>query len=156
MQYVHFRGGSRNLKGGGFIVVVSCHHARPHPVFLAKGGGVLLNFENDRRTPLDPPVHLVGGTIIITKIRVHGSVFRLPGGMALAPWPLWQSNGTKNTYFQESSRESRSSPGNSTSQCSGTSSTRADYACAMNMLFVYKPRLDCCFDPWRSSCQVTE
>ena len=26
--------------------------------------------------------------------------------MALAPWPLWQSNGTKNTSFQESSPES--------------------------------------------------
>ena len=49
-------------------------------------------------------VHLVGGTI--TKICVHDSVFGLPGGMALAPWPLWQSNGTKNTSFQESSPES--------------------------------------------------
>ena len=49
-------------------------------------------------------VHLVGGTI--TKIHIHDSVFGLPGGMALDPWPLWQSNGTKNTYFQESSPES--------------------------------------------------
>ena len=47
---------------------------------------------------------LVGGTI--TKIRVHDSVFELPGGMAVAHWPLWQSNATKNTYFQESSPES--------------------------------------------------
>ena len=59
-------------------------------------------------------MHLVGGTI-----SVHDSVFGLLGGMTLAPWPLWQSNGTKNTYFQESSPESspesRSSPGNSAS-----------------------------------------
>ena len=34
------------------------------------------------------------------------SVFGLPGGMALAPWPLWQSNSTKNTCFPESSPES--------------------------------------------------
>ena len=47
---------------------------------------------------------LVGGAI--TKIRVHDLVFGLPGDMELAPWPLWQSNGTKNTYFQESSPES--------------------------------------------------
>ena len=46
----------------------------------------------------------VGGTI--TKIHIHESVFGLPGGMALDPWPPWQSNGTINTYFQESSPES--------------------------------------------------
>ena len=29
----------------------------------------------------------VGGTI--TKIHIHESVFGVPGGMALDPWPLW-------------------------------------------------------------------
>ena len=61
------------------------------------GGGVLLNFENDRRTPLDPPVHLVGGTIIITKIRVHGSVFRLPGGQC--HWPPGSPNTESCTHL---------------------------------------------------------
>ena len=47
---------------------------------------------------------LVGGTI--TKIRVHDSEFGLPGGMAVAHWPLRQRNSTKNTSFQKSSPES--------------------------------------------------
>ena len=56
------------------------------------------------QSTVQSPAELVGGTI--TKIRVHDSVFGLPGGMAMAHWPLWQSNGTKNTSFQESSPES--------------------------------------------------
>ena len=48
------RGGSRNLKGGGGVLLLwLAGHSQPHPlsiVFLAKGG-VLPNFENNRRTP---------------------------------------------------------------------------------------------------------
>ena len=54
------RGGSRNLKGGGgsFIVVVSWFLPTTPTFycFLGKRGGVLPNFENNRRTPLDPLV----------------------------------------------------------------------------------------------------
>ena len=50
-------------KGGGgfFLLLWLSGHTQPHPssiVFLAKGGGVLPNFENNRRTPLDPLVHV--------------------------------------------------------------------------------------------------
>ena len=47
-------------KGGGFFLLLwLAGHSQPHPlsiVFLAKGG-VLPNFENNRRTPLDPLVN---------------------------------------------------------------------------------------------------
>ena len=48
------RGGSRILKGGFFLLLLLAGHTQLHPfsiVFLAKGGGVLPNFENNRRTP---------------------------------------------------------------------------------------------------------
>ena len=41
-------------KGGFFLLLWLAGYSQPHPlsiVFLAKGGGVLLNFENNRRTP---------------------------------------------------------------------------------------------------------
>ena len=45
-------------KGGFFLLLWLAGHSQPYPlsiVFLAKGG-VLPNFENNRRTPLDPLV----------------------------------------------------------------------------------------------------